>query len=61
MSRMGGGKGAHDEWVRPIRKGYIICEVYCCSFEYDYLGIIESMQIGLSKLPFKARIVRLTY
>lgn len=61
LGRMGGGKGAHDKWMRPIRKGYIICEVYSTTFEYNCIGVIEAMRAGQSKLPFKVRIVKLIY
>lgn len=61
QGRMGGGKGSHYKWMRPVRKGYIVCEVYSTTYEYSSLAILNAMRAGQSKLPFKVRIVKLVY
>ena len=56
-SRMGSGKGAHSEWVCPIRKGQIICEIAANS-EYFSLKALKSAK---TKLSVKSLIMKVKY
>lgn len=55
--RMGKGKGAHDEWVCPIRTGHIIYEVWNVSAYKACLALKKAS----SKLPVPCKIERLLY
>jgi len=55
-SRMGKGKGTHNMWIAPIRKGQIICEVLV--FFLNKMNISEkALKSGGTKLPLKTSIV----
>lgn len=55
-SRMGKGKGSHNIWIAPIKKGQIICEVVI--FFLEKIDISKkALKAGGSKLPFKTSIV----
>jgi len=55
-SRMGKGKGTHNMWIAPIRKGQIICEVLV--FFLNKINISEkALKSGGTKLPLKTSIV----
>lgn len=59
-SRMGKGKGTHNLWVAPIRKGQIICEV--ATFFLDKIDISKkALKSGSTKLPFKTIIISNLY
>ena len=55
-SRMGKGKGSHDIWVAPIKKGQIICEVVIFFLEKIDIGK-KALKSGSTKLPLKTSIV----
>jgi ribosomal protein L16/L10AE len=53
---MGKGKGTHSNWIAPIRKGQIICEVII--FFFNKIDISKKALLsGSSKLPLKTSIV----
>jgi len=55
-SRMGKGKGTHNMWIAPIRKGQIICEVLV--FFLNKINISKkALKSGGTKLPLKTSIV----
>lgn len=56
---MGKGKGSHDKWVCPIKKGQIICEVIC-DFINKYKIVYKALKIAGSKLPVKT-VISLNY
>lgn len=51
--RMGKGKGGVEEWVMNIKPGRIIYEIA----GVDEVLAKEALALGMSKLPFKTRIV----
>lgn len=55
-SRMGKGKGTHNMWIAPIRKGQIICEVLV--FFLNKINISKkALKSGGTKLPLKTSVV----
>lgn len=55
-SRMGKGKGSHNIWIAPIRKGQIICEVV--TFFFNKVDISKkALKSGSTKLPLKTTII----
>lgn len=52
-TRMGKGKGAIDKWVMNIKPGRVIFEIKGVSEELAR----EALQLGMSKLPFKTKII----
>jgi large subunit ribosomal protein L16 len=52
-TRMGKGKGAIDKWVMNIKPGRVIFEMKGVSEELAR----EALALGMSKLPFKTKIV----
>ncbi|CAH0604598.1 unnamed protein product [Chrysodeixis includens] len=54
--RMGGGKGAIDHYVTPIKSGRIILEV---GGKCDYAEVYPMLKIVAERLPFKAEAVSL--
>jgi ribosomal protein L16/L10AE len=57
---MGKGKGSHNIWVAPIRKGQIICEVVI--FFLDKLNTgKKALRSGGSKLSLKTDIISNMY
>lgn len=56
-SRMGSGKGAHSQWVCPIRKGQIICEIAANSV----YSSLKALSRAKTKLPFKSTITKIIY
>jgi len=55
-SRMGKGKGTHNIWIAPIKKGQIICEVVL--FFFNKINISKkALKSGSSKLPLKTSII----
>lgn len=59
-SRMGKGKGSHNVWVCPVRKGQIICEVICYDFNKINLSI-KALKIAGSKLPLRSIVISNIY
>jgi len=59
-TRMGKGKGSHNIWVAPIKKGQVICEVVTFFLEKINLGK-KALKSGGSKLPLKTNIIFSTY
>jgi large subunit ribosomal protein L16 len=59
-SRMGKGKGTHNIWIAPIKKGQIICEVVTFFFDKFDLGK-KALISGSSKLPLKTNIISNIY
>jgi len=57
---MGKGKGTHNNWIAPIRKGQIICEVITFFLNSINLGE-KALKSGGTKLPFKTRIISNLY
>lgn len=55
--RMGKGKGAHNSWVCPIKKGQIIYEL---SGIPEYKSFI-ALSKAADKLPMKCKVISLTY
>ena len=51
--RMGGGKGAPDHWVAPVKRGRMLFELSGCPAD----AARESLSLAQDKLPFKTRIV----
>ncbi|EJF06380.1 ribosomal protein L16, bacterial/organelle [Thiovulum sp. ES] len=51
--RMGKGKGGIDRWVMNIKPGRVIFEMTGVDEELAR----EALQLGMSKLPFKTKIV----
>jgi large subunit ribosomal protein L16 len=51
--RMGKGKGAIDRWVMNIKPGRVIFEMTGVDEELAR----EALKLGMSKLPFKTKIV----
>jgi large subunit ribosomal protein L16 len=59
-SRMGKGKGSHNIWVAPIKKGQIICEVV--TFFLNKINVSKkALKSGGSKLPLKTSIIHNIY
>lgn len=55
-TRMGKGKGNHNIWIAPIKKGQIICEVII--FFFNKINISKkALKIGSTKLPLKTSII----
>lgn len=55
-SRMGKGKGTHNIWVAPIKKGQIICEVVF--FFLEKMNISKkALKSGGTKLPLKTSVI----
>jgi len=52
-TRMGKGKGGIDKWVMNIKPGRVIFEMKGVSEELAR----EALQLGMSKLPFKTKII----
>jgi large subunit ribosomal protein L16 len=52
--RMGGGKGAIDHYVTPVKAGRIILEM---GGKCEFLEVKEFLQTYANQLPFKARAV----
>src|ERR1700729_3615547 len=52
-SRMGKGKGSHNMWVCPIRKGQIICEVIC-DLKGKYDLCYKALAVAAIKLPVRS-------
>ncbi|XP_030024742.1 39S ribosomal protein L16, mitochondrial [Manduca sexta] len=52
--RMGGGKGAIDHYVTPIKAGRIILEV---GGKCEYAEVYQMLKIVAERLPFKAEAV----
>jgi large subunit ribosomal protein L16 len=52
--RMGGGKGAVDHYVTPIRSGKIILEL---GGKCEFAEVKDFLQLYANQLPFKARAV----
>ena len=59
-SRMGKGKGTHEMWIAPIRKGQVICEVITFFLSSINLGE-KALKSGGTKLPFKTKIISNLY
>jgi ribosomal protein L16/L10AE len=57
---MGKGKGTHNIWIAPIRKGQIICEVITFFLNSINLGE-KALKSGGTKLPLKTRIISNLY
>ena len=55
-SRMGKGKGTHNIWVAPIKKGQIICEVVIFFLDKIDIGK-KALKSGSTKLPLKTSII----
>jgi ribosomal protein L16/L10AE len=53
---MGKGKGTHNIWIAPIRKGQIICEVVIFFFNKINLSK-KALKSGSTKLPLKTCII----
>jgi ribosomal protein L16/L10AE len=57
---MGKGKGNHDIWIAPIRRGQIICEVLI--FFFNRINISKkALKSGSTKLPLKTSIISNLY
>ncbi|XP_053672262.1 39S ribosomal protein L16, mitochondrial [Anopheles nili] len=52
--RMGGGKGAIDHYVTPVKSGRVIVEL---AGELEFLEAKQILDIVCPKLPFKAMVV----
>jgi len=55
-SRMGKGKGTHNIWIAPIKKGQIICEVIV--FFLNKIDISKkALKSGGTKLPLRTSVI----
>lgn len=52
-TRMGKGKGSIDKWVMNIKPGRVIFEMA----GVDHALAREALALGMSKLPFKTKII----
>lgn len=52
-TRMGGGKGATDRWVAPIKPGRVLFEI--SGVESDVA--VRALQLAANKLPVASRIL----
>ena len=55
-TRMGGGKGATDRWVAPIKPGRVLFEI--SGVESDVA--VRALQLAANKLPVASRILSRT-
>lgn len=55
--RMGKGKGSHDRWVCPIRRGQILYEISGVSHAYARFALRKAAD----KMPFRCKVVKLVY
>jgi len=55
-SRMGKGKGSHNIWIAPIKKGQIICEVNIFFLGKFHIGK-KALESGSTKLPLQTKII----
>ncbi len=55
--RMGKGKGSHSQWICPIRAGHIIGEVTGAPVYKSF----KALKNASTRLPFKTKIIKLTY
>lgn len=55
--RMGKGKGSHDRWVCPVRRGQILYELSGVGSAYAMLALRKAAD----KMPFRCAVTRLIY